>query len=343
MTDRQISTSSYSILRVETGYLSSQTRGEGDYLDYNVYNDYPVVLRKIEQLLRFDFYLALKVRKVARNYDMIWARSEKVGIPLSFMGLPQPLVLNAHHLEFPPRAGFIKLTGIARKWAAVGYYSDKQKEYLIRELGINEEVLFFSEIPNYLDVDPKKSTFEGPIISLGVSKRDYATLLKALAPLEGCETELFVSSRYGDKPSRKLREDIPEWVKIVGFCPENEILQKYREAKFVILPLQNTRQTGSGISVIFEAGAFGKAVIATRTGGSETLIIDGETGILVPPYDVEAMRAAIRRLWDDPECAKEMGRQARRYIETRFKPEKISKQREQIFTRIVAAQKEATL
>jgi len=56
-----------------------------------------------------------------------------------------------------------------------------------------------------------------------------------------------------------------------------------------------------------EAMAAGKPVIATRVGGTPEAIIDGETGILVPAKDVEAMAAALSNLVDDTELQTRLG------------------------------------
>jgi len=56
-----------------------------------------------------------------------------------------------------------------------------------------------------------------------------------------------------------------------------------------------------------EAMAAGKPVIATRVGGTPEAIIDGETGILVPSEDVEAMAEALSNLVTDTELQTRLG------------------------------------
>jgi glycosyltransferase involved in cell wall biosynthesis len=60
--------------------------------------------------------------------------------------------------------------------------------------------------------------------------------------------------------------------------------------------------------VVLEAMAHAKPVIATPVGGTPELVVDGETGLLVPPRDPMALAAAIRSLLADPERARELGR-----------------------------------
>ena len=60
-------------------------------------------------------------------------------------------------------------------------------------------------------------------------------------------------------------------------------------------------------TVAMEAMAVGKPVIASRTGGLPDIVADGQTGILVPPGDPDALRAALATVIDNPELAASMG------------------------------------
>ena len=63
--------------------------------------------------------------------------------------------------------------------------------------------------------------------------------------------------------------------------------------------------------VNIEAQACGLPVLASRIGGIPEYVMDGRTGVLFPPGDAEELAAAVRRLLDDPERFREMGREAR--------------------------------
>ena len=60
-----------------------------------------------------------------------------------------------------------------------------------------------------------------------------------------------------------------------------------------------------------EAMAHGRAVVATAVGGLRDAIEDGVDGLLVPPRDVAALRAAIERLLGDDELRTRLGEAAR--------------------------------
>jgi glycosyltransferase involved in cell wall biosynthesis len=71
-------------------------------------------------------------------------------------------------------------------------------------------------------------------------------------------------------------------------------------------------------NVVLEAMAAGKPVVATDTGGCREAVLDGITGFLVPPGDVEALAQRVRRLLGDDATAEQMGRAGRRRVETEF-------------------------
>ena len=70
--------------------------------------------------------------------------------------------------------------------------------------------------------------------------------------------------------------------------------------------------------VVLEAMAQAKPVVATAVGGTPELVADGETGVLVPQGDVEALAAALDALLRDPERARRMGEAGRARVEREF-------------------------
>jgi len=70
--------------------------------------------------------------------------------------------------------------------------------------------------------------------------------------------------------------------------------------------------------VLLEAMAHARPVVATPVGGTPELVVDGETGLLVPPRDPEALAAALRRLLEDPDLARRLGEAGRARVAERF-------------------------
>jgi glycosyltransferase involved in cell wall biosynthesis len=114
----------------------------------------------------------------------------------------------------------------------------------------------------------------------------------------------------GDGP---LRESVPD---ALGFVPPAELGAFYERASVVCVP---SRREGYGMTAR-EAMAYGRPVVATGVGGLRDAIEDGVTGVMVPPRDPAALRAALGRLLADPALRGELGAAARRKAEVAFSP-----------------------
>ncbi|HMN27793.1 MAG TPA: glycosyltransferase family 4 protein, partial [Caldilineaceae bacterium] len=86
--------------------------------------------------------------------------------------------------------------------------------------------------------------------------------------------------------------------------------------------------------VVIEAMMSGRPVIASKTGGVTDLVVDGETGLLVPPGDPTALRQAIERLLADPGLRRCMGQAARRKV-TEFQASAVVPRVEQIYKELL--------
>jgi glycosyltransferase involved in cell wall biosynthesis len=105
----------------------------------------------------------------------------------------------------------------------------------------------------------------------------------------------------GDGP---LRDRVPE---AVGFVPPGELGAYYERAAVVCCP---SRREGYGV-VAREAMAWGRPVVATAVGGLLDAVVDGETGVLVPPEEVALLRTAIERVLGDASLRRQLGSAAR--------------------------------
>jgi glycosyltransferase involved in cell wall biosynthesis len=118
----------------------------------------------------------------------------------------------------------------------------------------------------------------------------------------------------GDGP---LRDDVPG---ALGFLAHDELERLYERAAVIVVP---SYREGFGV-VCAEAMAHGRPVVASAVGGLLDLVEDGETGILVPPGDVPALGAALRRLLADANLRRRMGEAGRRRVQERFSWERVT-------------------
>lgn len=79
---------------------------------------------------------------------------------------------------------------------------------------------------------------------------------------------------------------------------------------------------GLGTSVL-DAMAAGRAVVTTRAGGLSESVVDGETGLVVPPHDAAGLARAVVELMNDPARRATLGRAGRQRAEERFSAERM--------------------
>jgi glycosyltransferase involved in cell wall biosynthesis len=112
----------------------------------------------------------------------------------------------------------------------------------------------------------------------------------------------------GDGPLRSLYPDT------VGFVPPRQLGAWYERASVVVVP---SRREGYGM-VAREAMAHNRPVVATAVGGLLDVVEDGQTGLLVPPRDPAAIRAALERLLGDRSLRERLGAAGAQRVKERF-------------------------
>lgn len=155
---------------------------------------------------------------------------------------------------------------------------------------------------------------EGEVLAGNASaltrEKDHATLIRAFGWAVGRLPKLRLLIA-GDGPLRRdlerLRDELGlgDKVRFLGF--RDGIWGTFKALDVFVV---SSRGEGLGVSLV-EAMACGLPVVATRVGGIPEVVLDGETGILVPPGDPRALGEALVRLASDRKLREEMGRGAR--------------------------------
>jgi glycosyltransferase involved in cell wall biosynthesis len=86
--------------------------------------------------------------------------------------------------------------------------------------------------------------------------------------------------------------------------------------------------------VVLEAMAHAKPVVATTVGGTPEAVVDGETGLLVPPRDVRALGTALARLADNEGLRRRFGESGRERVETHFQASAMTRRILEIYDEI---------
>ena len=128
----------------------------------------------------------------------------------------------------------------------------------------------------------------------------------------------------GDGPLRselaRLRDrlGLTRSVELVGPATQEQVVHWWQRARLGALTSSNE---GFPVSLL-EAAACGVPVVATAVGGVPELVVEGATGLLVPPDDAHAFARAVARLLDDAPLAARLGAAARARVEARFSLER---------------------
>ncbi|MBF0183225.1 MAG: glycosyltransferase family 4 protein [Magnetococcales bacterium] len=150
------------------------------------------------------------------------------------------------------------------------------------------------------------------------------TLIDATAQLQrnGHRLQVIcIGERAGqaDEPSREAyqqlaaEQGVGSMILFPGPCTLNELAARYQAADACLLPTQKDCFP----KVLVEAALAGLPLVTTSAcGAAEALIVEGESGFVIPPDDATALAAAMQRLLD-PALCRQMGEQARR-IALRF-------------------------
>ena len=254
------------------------------------------------------------------NYKVIFTDGEHVGIPLAWFcklggsrGIRHLMI--THILSVYKKMFFFDFFRLQSHIDIFLVYSTWQKRFIERRWQVQPERVAFT--PFMVDTrffSPQQVTAQvRPMIcSAGLEFRDYPTLIKVAADL-AVEVVIGAGSPFSKRPNTAQQADLPANVTVSRFT-QYELRQLYADSLFVVMPLYNV-DFQAGVTVILEAMAMEKAIICSGTPGQTDVVIDGETGIYVPPEDPVALRDAIAYLLANPEVAARMGKAGRRRVE----------------------------
>jgi glycosyltransferase involved in cell wall biosynthesis len=156
------------------------------------------------------------------------------------------------------------------------------------------------------------------------------TLLKALALLKDRRYHCLL---VGDGPRRGQLEKLAcelqlcERVEFLGARGQEEVLEILRSADVFVLP---SELEGLPMAVM-EAMAAALPVIATDVGGTHELVVESETGFLVPRGAASGLAERIHRLLDDPELRQQLGVRGRERIRQEFTLDKTVQAHEALY------------
>ena len=153
-----------------------------------------------------------------------------------------------------------------------------------------------------------------------IPRKGIDTVIRAMPGLPAdVEYRVVGSGPDEARPARLARpRSVDDRVHFLGRLDERALADEYRRCTVFVLPARRTLDgdlEGYGL-VYFEAAAWGRPVIAGRSGGEVDAVVDGQTGVLVNGESAEQLSETIASLLADPERLQALGAAGRERVET---------------------------
>jgi phosphatidylinositol alpha-1,6-mannosyltransferase len=176
-------------------------------------------------------------------------------------------------------------------------------------------------------LDPDRPLVLG--LSRLVPRKGFDVLIDAIARIDlDVQVAIGGSGRDRERLERRVRQRrVEHKVTFLGRVPDEDLAPLYGAADVFTMLCRADRWGGleaEGFGVVFlEAAGCAVPSIAGRGGGSHEAVADGQTGYVVPPRNVDAVRDALLGLLLDDELRRAMGEAARRRVVDSFRYEHI--------------------
>jgi glycosyltransferase involved in cell wall biosynthesis len=186
-------------------------------------------------------------------------------------------------------------------------------------------------IPNGVDLESYKTIerdWSPPrLLSVGriVHQKGLDLAMHALGGLKDLNWEWRIA---GDGPQMQALQSLAQELGIddrvffLGWQSREQIMESYKQANVFLFP---SRHEGMP-NAILEAMSSGLPVIATCIAGNEELLVEGQTGYLVPAEDIEVLQDALKKILNDSILRRQMGDSSRRRVEENYSWESTAQQ-----------------
>jgi glycosyltransferase involved in cell wall biosynthesis len=149
------------------------------------------------------------------------------------------------------------------------------------------------------------------ICSVGLERRDYVTLMRAVDGLD-VDVVIAAASPWSKQPDSTADSAIPSNVTVRSF-DQSELREVYAASAFSVMPLHDV-DFQAGITAILESMAMARPVVCTRTRGQTDTLVDDVTGRYVAVGNSVELRTVIEELLGDRKLLERMGAAARRWV-----------------------------
>jgi glycosyltransferase involved in cell wall biosynthesis len=185
------------------------------------------------------------------------------------------------------------------------------------------------------DDDPRRRPTIGVVARLAPQK-GHRVLFDALPTVRAAIPDVYARlvgheelSTTAELRAYAVERGVSDLVAFEGFRPD--VAQVMADLDVFVLP---SLWEGFGL-VLLEAMAAGRPVVASAVGPIPEIVVDGVTGLLVPPGDPAALADAIVRLLRDPELAAALGRAGRARVERELRVDTMVARTESLYDELL--------
>lgn len=281
-------------------------------LDVFAAQNIPMVMTMHDYKIACPTYNMLSNQKICqkcRNGQYYWCLLQKCNKGSYSRSLANTLEMYLHHR-------ILKIYDKINTYIAPSKFLQGK----IKDSGLKYKIEY---LPNFIKVDNFKIDYkhkENCFVYFGrLSKeKGLLTLIDAVAA-SGAKLKII-----GDGPLRKslevkLKDDKLTNISYLGYKKGRELENEIKSSFAVVLP---SKYYENNPRSILESFALAKPVIGTKIGGIPELIKEGETGLTFELENREDLRDKINYFIENKELVEKMGRNARRFIEENYQPEK---------------------
>ena len=174
------------------------------------------------------------------------------------------------------------------------------------------------------------------MVALFKARKDYESLISAAGKiLEERNDVSFIC--VGNGPNYDKIKGMAENRERIIFTGKRDDVESIINIFDIGVLLTDLEKHGEGISnSIMEYMALGKPVIATRGGGTVELVIDGQTGFLIPQKSPDILVKKIRLLMDNEDLMIRMGEKGRQRIRNEFSLQSMVEKQISIYQKLLA-------
>jgi glycosyltransferase involved in cell wall biosynthesis len=312
-------------------------------VEYDYVYDLPIKFQIVQRRSSKDFRFVLKLRKIIKDFnpDIIhsWDVTASVYASAAKLFLNKVLIngiisnaypglnwFNSRYLRVKLLMPFCKVVVANSNAGLLAYRVSKRKGHCIYN-GIDLNRFNNLKDPRRVEEEilgrPKNGLFIAAMVAAFDNRKDYGTLIQAAVKMVA-SNERIIFLLIGDGPEKtKIMNATPDHfinsrIYFLGRRNDIESILQIADAGLLI-----TYSEGISNSIM-EYMASGKPVIATRGGGTNELVVDGQNGFLIEPKRPEQIIEKLQLIMADESLRIQMGKTAYKWVSENFSLSKMT-------------------